>query len=327
MRSSTPGPAVARAVDGGPADAVQHDDRVRRTLRHGRPGRRHAGLARGRVARRTGWQLATDADAAFDREADDRCRSASTPVVTWGTNPEDALADRPAACPIPQRPRCPGPRRARAGRARLHGAADRARRWTRVAVDRVFIGSLHQRPDRGPEASGRGDLGRIAGRSSPASSSARQHGGQGAGGAGGHRPDRAGEPGLEWGDAGCSMCVGHERRRGRARASDARARPTATSADGRARAQAHAPDEPGDGRGGGGHGAVVRRARSTARNLLTATMMARRNTFRHWEPPVGGEGVRESRSSVPHLRPWIASPTPSQRRRTGVVSALGDRRQ
>ena len=82
--------------------------------------------------------LASDADAAFDREAT-LDAGAIAPIVTWGTTPDDAL---PIDASAPDPAREPDPVRAKYLRDALDymGIAP-GKKLTDIAIDRVFIGS------------------------------------------------------------------------------------------------------------------------------------------------------------------------------------------
>ena len=124
------GEAIAGALDGRADDALQPDHRGRRAGRPGRARRDHLRLSDGPARRAEGrrpgrWRCAywksffSDPDARFDREVAIDV-SALAPMVTWGTSPEDVVADRRPSCPI--RPTSTR-RKADAGppRAGLHG--------------------------------------------------------------------------------------------------------------------------------------------------------------------------------------------------------------
>ena len=120
---------------GARAGMVSPDDTTFRYL-HGRP---HAPAGAAWDAAVAGWRsLATDADAAFDREiAIDGATLA--PMVTWGNSPEDALpvggrVPDPAAAPSAQR-------RAAMTRTLEYMGLRPGMALTDLAIDRVFIGS------------------------------------------------------------------------------------------------------------------------------------------------------------------------------------------
>ena len=196
---------------------LQHVDRGRRPRRHGRAGRddlrlpaRPALRAEGRGMGRGGRGLAracsSDPGAAFDREVMLDAGDIS-PMVTWGTSPEDATADHGGASPI--RRTSPTPtgasamRRALAYMGLAPGTAldDVARR---PCLHRL----VHQRPHRGPAQRRRGGQGpqggrrrRSLGRAGLASRSSAQAEAEGL-----DRIFRA--AGFEWREPGCSMCLG-----------------------------------------------------------------------------------------------------------------------
>jgi 3-isopropylmalate/(R)-2-methylmalate dehydratase large subunit len=147
-------------------------------------------------------ELASDADAAFEREVA-LDGGAIAPTVTWGTSPEDALPID-ASAPDPAR-------EADADRARyLREALDymgiaAGRKLTDIAVDRVFIGSCtNARIEdlRAAAAVLAGRVSKVPGLVSAGSSVVKQQAEQ----EGLDRIFRA--AGLAWGYSGCSMCVG-----------------------------------------------------------------------------------------------------------------------
>ena len=85
------------------------------------------------------WRaLATDADAAFDREVEIRVADVA-PTVTWGTSPQDAL---PVDARIPDPLDHATPQeRARAEAALQYMGLAPGTRLTDIAIDQVFIGS------------------------------------------------------------------------------------------------------------------------------------------------------------------------------------------
>jgi 3-isopropylmalate/(R)-2-methylmalate dehydratase large subunit len=145
--------------------------------------------------------LATDDGAAFDREvAIDAAEIA--PIVTWGTSPEDAL---------PITGTVPDPARADPGRAsHIRDALDymglaAGRPLDGIPVDQVFIGSCTNgriEDLRAAAAVLAGRRARVPGLVVPGSAAvSRQAEEEGL--------DRIfRDAGLEWGTAGCSMCVG-----------------------------------------------------------------------------------------------------------------------
>jgi 3-isopropylmalate/(R)-2-methylmalate dehydratase large subunit len=146
--------------------------------------------------------LASDHDAEFEREVRlDGTRIA--PVVTWGTSPEDTL---PIDASVPDPAREPNEERARYLRDALEymGIAP-GKKLTDIAVDRVFIGSCtNARIEdlRTAAAVLAGRTSRVPGLVSAGSSLVKRQAEQ----EGLDRIFR--DAGLEWGESGCSMCVG-----------------------------------------------------------------------------------------------------------------------
>jgi 3-isopropylmalate/(R)-2-methylmalate dehydratase large subunit len=146
--------------------------------------------------------LRSNDGAVFDREID-LDASAIAPFVTWGTSPEDAL---PIDADVPD-----PAREADAARARyLRDALDymgiaAGKKLTDIAIDRVFIGSCtNARIEdlRAAAAVLAGRVSKVPGLVSPGSSSVKRQAEQ----EGVARIFR--DAGLEWGESGCSMCVG-----------------------------------------------------------------------------------------------------------------------
>jgi 3-isopropylmalate/(R)-2-methylmalate dehydratase large subunit len=146
--------------------------------------------------------LASDADAAFDREVSlDGADIA--PVVTWGVSPEDAL---PIDGVVPDPARAADPGKAEQIRdALVYMNLAPGQRLTDIRVDRVFIGSCtNSRIEdlRAAAAVLAGRKARVPGMVSPGSSLVKR------------RAEEEGldrifkEAGLEWVESGCSMCVG-----------------------------------------------------------------------------------------------------------------------
>jgi 3-isopropylmalate/(R)-2-methylmalate dehydratase large subunit len=147
-------------------------------------------------------KLKSDDGAAFDRDVTIDARSIA-PIVTWGTSPEDALPID-ASVPDPAR-------EADASRATyLRDALDymgiaAGKRLTDIAIDRVFIGSCTNSRIEDLRAAAAVLAGRtskvpglVSAGSTPVKRQAEQEG-----------LDRIfREAGLEWGESGCSMCVG-----------------------------------------------------------------------------------------------------------------------
>jgi 3-isopropylmalate/(R)-2-methylmalate dehydratase large subunit len=146
--------------------------------------------------------LASDTDAEFDREVT-LDASAITPIVTWGTTPDDAL-------PVDARVPDPARETDETRRKYLIAALDYmgiepSAKLTDIAIDRVFIGSCtNARIEdlRAAAAVLAGRVSRVPGLVSPGSSQVKR------------QAEEEGldlvflEAGLEWADSGCSMCVG-----------------------------------------------------------------------------------------------------------------------
>jgi 3-isopropylmalate/(R)-2-methylmalate dehydratase large subunit len=146
--------------------------------------------------------LASDADAVFDREvhldADD-----IIPVVTWGISPEDAM---PITAQVPDPETCTDEARA----AQIREALDYmdlkpGQRLMDIPIDRVFIGSCtNSRIEDLRAAAGilDGRRSKVPGLVSPGSALVK------------HQAEQEGldvifrQAGLDWVEAGCSMCVG-----------------------------------------------------------------------------------------------------------------------
>jgi 3-isopropylmalate/(R)-2-methylmalate dehydratase large subunit len=147
-------------------------------------------------------RLATDDGAAFEREVTlDGAHIA--PIVTWGTSPEDAL---PIDGVLPDPAREPNAERARYLREALDYMGIAAgQKLTDIAVDRVFIGSCTNARIEDLRAAAAVLAGRtsrvpglVSAGSTPVKRQAEQEG-----------LDRIfRDAGLEWGESGCSMCVG-----------------------------------------------------------------------------------------------------------------------
>jgi 3-isopropylmalate/(R)-2-methylmalate dehydratase large subunit len=147
-------------------------------------------------------KLATDDGSSFDQEVSlDAGRIA--PTVTWGTSPEDAL---PIDGAVPDPAREPDETRARYLRDALDymGIAP-GRKLTDIAVDRVFIGSCTNSRIEDLRAAAAVLVGRhskVPGLVSAGSTLIKRQAEQ----EGLDRIFR--DAGLEWGESGCSMCVG-----------------------------------------------------------------------------------------------------------------------
>jgi 3-isopropylmalate/(R)-2-methylmalate dehydratase large subunit len=146
--------------------------------------------------------LATDDGAAFEREVTlDGADIA--PIVTWGTSPEDAL---PIDAALPDPAREPDAERAKRVREALDYMGIAAgRKLTEIAVDRVFIGSCTNARIEALRAAAAvlaGRTAKVPGLVSAGSTQVKQQAEQ----EGLDRIFR--DAGLEWGESGCSMCVG-----------------------------------------------------------------------------------------------------------------------
>jgi 3-isopropylmalate/(R)-2-methylmalate dehydratase large subunit len=147
-------------------------------------------------------RLATDDDARFDEEVSLDAGSIA-PIVTWGTSPQDAL---PIDSSVPDPAREGDAERAKYLREALEymGIAP-GKKLTDIAVDRVFIGSCtNARIEdlRAAAAVLAGRASKVPGLVSAGSSLVKQQAEQ----EGLDRIFR--DAGLEWGESGCSMCVG-----------------------------------------------------------------------------------------------------------------------
>ena len=146
--------------------------------------------------------LVTDRDAPFDLDVSLDAKDIA-PIVTWGTSPEDAL---PIDASTPDPARETDESRAQYLRDALDymGIAP-GRRLTDIAIDRVFIGSCtNSRIEdlRAAAAVLAGRTSKVPGLVSPGSSLVKDQAEQ----EGLDRIFR--DAGLEWGESGCSMCVG-----------------------------------------------------------------------------------------------------------------------
>jgi 3-isopropylmalate/(R)-2-methylmalate dehydratase large subunit len=147
-------------------------------------------------------KLASDPAAAFDHEVALEAETIA-PIVTWGTSPQDAL---PINAITPDPAREPDPQRAQYVREALDymGIAP-GKKLTDIAIDRVFIGSCtNARIEdlRAAAAVLAGRTSKVPGLVSAGSTLVKNQ----AEGEGLDRIFR--EAGLEWGESGCSMCVG-----------------------------------------------------------------------------------------------------------------------
>jgi 3-isopropylmalate/(R)-2-methylmalate dehydratase large subunit len=147
-------------------------------------------------------KLRTDDGASFDKDVTLDAKTIA-PIVTWGTSPEDAL---PIDASVPDPSREPNVDRANY----LRGALDYmgiapGKKLTDIAVDRVFIGSCtNSRIEdlRAAAAVLAGRTSKVPGLVSAGSTLIKQQAEQ-------EGLDRIFlDAGLEWGESGCSMCVG-----------------------------------------------------------------------------------------------------------------------
>jgi 3-isopropylmalate/(R)-2-methylmalate dehydratase large subunit len=146
--------------------------------------------------------MKTDAGAVFQKDVTLDAQ-AIAPIVTWGTSPEDAL---PIDGSVPDPAREPDEDRAKY----LRGALDYmglapGKKLVDIAVDRVFIGSCtNSRIEdlRAAAAVLAGRTSKVPGLVSAGSTLIKQQAEQ----EGLDRIFR--DAGLEWGESGCSMCVG-----------------------------------------------------------------------------------------------------------------------
>ncbi len=146
--------------------------------------------------------LVSDTDAVFDRDVTiDATRI--TPIVTWGTTPDDAL---PVDARAPDPSQESDATRAKYVREALdYMGITPGTKLTDIAVDRVFIGSCtNARIEdlRAAAAVLAGRVSKVPGLVSPGSSTVKRQAEE----EGLDRIFR--DAGLEWADSGCSMCVG-----------------------------------------------------------------------------------------------------------------------
>ena len=146
--------------------------------------------------------MQTDNGAVFEKDVTLDAKTIA-PIVTWGTSPEDAL---PIDASVPDPAREPDQDRAKYLRGALEymGIAP-GKKLTDIAVDRVFIGSCtNSRIEdlRVAAAVLAGRTSKVPGLVSAGSTLIKQQAEQ----EGLDRIFR--DAGLEWGESGCSMCVG-----------------------------------------------------------------------------------------------------------------------
>jgi len=146
--------------------------------------------------------LATEQGAEFDKEVTLDATSIA-PIVTWGTSPEDAL---PIDASVPDPAREADEDRATYLRDALdYMGIPPGKRLTEIAIDRVFIGSCtNSRIEdlRAAAAVLAGRTSKVPGLVSAGSSLVKRQAEE----EGLDRIFR--DAGLEWGESGCSMCVG-----------------------------------------------------------------------------------------------------------------------
>ncbi|AMN45298.1 3-isopropylmalate dehydratase large subunit [Rhodoplanes sp. Z2-YC6860] len=146
--------------------------------------------------------MTTDAGARFDKDVTLDAK-AIAPIVTWGTSPEDAL---PIDASVPDPAREADEARAKYLRGALeYMGISPGKKLTDIAVDRVFIGSCtNSRIEdlRAAAAVLSGRTSKVPGLVSAGSTLIKQQAEQ----EGLDRIFR--DAGLEWGESGCSMCVG-----------------------------------------------------------------------------------------------------------------------
>ncbi|MCB1405114.1 MAG: 3-isopropylmalate dehydratase large subunit [Rhodobacteraceae bacterium] len=152
-------------------------------------------------AAETWLALASDTGAVFDRE--ERVDMADVaPIVTWGTSPEDAA---PITATVPDPARAPKAQAPRIAEALDYMGLRAGQPLTSVAVDQVFIGSCTNgriEDLRAAAAVLAGRRAKVPGLVSPGSTLIKAQ-------AEAEGLDRVFlDAGLEWVEAGCSMCVG-----------------------------------------------------------------------------------------------------------------------
>jgi 3-isopropylmalate/(R)-2-methylmalate dehydratase large subunit len=178
------------SIEGGARAGYVSPDETTYAYLEGRPGVREGDLEH--------WQrYVSDPDASYDREVVVDV-PALAPMVTWGTNPGQA---------VPVTARVPDPTTADEERALRYMALEAGTAMEDVAIDRVFIGSCTN----GRLEDLRAAAGVVAGRRVAASVSAMVVPGSMAVKLAAEREglDRVfTDAGFEWRSAGCSMCLG-----------------------------------------------------------------------------------------------------------------------
>ena len=197
----------SRALDGGPDDDLQHDDRGRRPRGHDRPRRHDVRVGRGPPAarRRTSTRRSpTGASCAPTTARRSTARSPSTPPRSRRWSPGARPRARSSRSPTP----CPSRARDTDERALKYMGLEAGTPMQEITLDRVFIGSCTNTPHRRPARRRRGGQGPQGGQptstrwSCPAPSRcAAQAEAEGL-----DEVFRA--AGFDWRTAGCSMCLG-----------------------------------------------------------------------------------------------------------------------
>ena len=317
------GPADRGALDGGPHDRLQHDDRGRRPRRHDRPRRHHVRVGRGPRGRargldcrrrRAGASCApTTAPSSTRRSTIDA--SALSPQVTWGTTPgmvADVTGARAGAASEGER-----------ARARVHGARGRARRSRRSGSTASSSARARTRASAtcAPPPSvveGRKVAATVDAMVVPGSQQVKAQ----AEAEGLDEVFRA--AGFDWRSAGCSMCLGMNPDIARARRA-LRARPrTATSRAARAAAAARTssarrwpprpPSRATSSTSGSGaeHEADRRSSKATSRSSTAATSTPTRSSPSSSSSGSSGPASASSSSTTgPRSRAGTCRPTRS----------------
>jgi 3-isopropylmalate/(R)-2-methylmalate dehydratase large subunit len=147
-------------------------------------------------------KLSSDSGAEFHREITLNAKNIA-PIVTWGTSPEDAL---PITATVPDPARIENPARAvHASEAAEYMGLHPGQKLDGITVDRVFIGSCTNSRIEDLRAAAAILAGRravIPGLVSPGSALVKRQAEQ----EGLARIFK--DAGLEWGNSGCSLCVG-----------------------------------------------------------------------------------------------------------------------
>lgn len=148
------------------------------------------------------WQLMhSDADAGFDREVTVDAAEIA-PTVTWGTSPEEAL---PITGRVPDPATLSGGKQEQARASLDYMGLEAGMPLENVVVDQVFIGSCTNGRIEDLRLAARvlaGRKAKVSGLVSPGSAQVKK------------QAEAEGlaqiftQAGLEWADAGCSMCVG-----------------------------------------------------------------------------------------------------------------------